>query len=106
MIGSGSILQALRLGVPLIVVSNPDLLDNHQEELAEELARQGYVVHGKLNKKGEEEGGLASAVADVEDLKRRRKVWPPVNSGEGNRKKRKKDLRAVMDEEVGFVALD
>ncbi len=46
--GSGSILDALRIAVPLIVVPNPSLLDNHQEELAEELARQGYVVHGHL----------------------------------------------------------
>lgn len=46
--GSGSILEALRTSVPLVVVPNPDLLDNHQDELAEELAKQGYVVHGKL----------------------------------------------------------
>lgn len=47
-IGSGSILDALRISVPLIVVPNPTLLDNHQVELAEELATQGYVVHGHL----------------------------------------------------------
>ena len=47
-IGSGSILDALRISVPLIVVPNPTLLDNHQVELAEELAAQGYVVHGHL----------------------------------------------------------
>ena len=47
-LGSGSILDALRIGVPLIVVPNPDLLDNHQVELAEELATQGYVIHGRL----------------------------------------------------------
>ena len=46
--GSGSILDALRIAVPIIVVPNPDLLDNHQEELAEELAMQGYVIHGHL----------------------------------------------------------
>lgn len=46
--GSGSILDALRINVPLIVVPNPHLLDNHQVELAEELAKQGYVTHGKL----------------------------------------------------------
>ena len=46
--GSGSILAALRISVPLIVVPNPALLDNHQEELAEVLAAQGYVVHGRL----------------------------------------------------------
>ena len=48
MVGSGSILDALRINVPLIVVPNPHLLDNHQVELAEELARQGYVTYGKL----------------------------------------------------------
>lgn len=46
--GSGSILDALRLNVPLIVVPNPSLLDNHQQELAEVLEQQGYVIHGKL----------------------------------------------------------
>jgi beta-1,4-N-acetylglucosaminyltransferase len=46
--GSGSILDALRIGVPLIVVPNDGLLDGHQLELAVELSRQHYVVHGKL----------------------------------------------------------
>lgn len=43
-IGSGTILDAMRLGLPLIVVPNPSLLDNHQQELADELERQGYVT--------------------------------------------------------------
>lgn len=42
--GSGSILEAMRLGVPLVVVPNPSLKDNHQKELANELQRQGYVI--------------------------------------------------------------
>jgi UDP-N-acetylglucosamine transferase subunit ALG13 len=46
--GSGTILDALRIGVPLVVVPNTDLLHNHQVELAEELAKQEYVVHGDL----------------------------------------------------------
>ena len=41
--GAGTILDAMRLGLPLIVVPNVQLLDNHQEELAQELQRQGYV---------------------------------------------------------------
>ncbi|XP_020102702.1 UDP-N-acetylglucosamine transferase subunit ALG13 homolog [Ananas comosus] len=36
--GSGSIFETLRFGKPLIVVVNEDLMDNHQSELAEELA--------------------------------------------------------------------
>ncbi|KAJ5679638.1 UDP-N-acetylglucosamine transferase subunit alg13 [Penicillium macrosclerotiorum] len=46
--GTGSILAALRAGLPLIVVPNPDLADNHQEELALELANYGYAVKGSL----------------------------------------------------------
>lgn len=46
--GSGSILDAMRLGLPLIVVPNTDLLHNHQTELAEILAEQGYVVSSKI----------------------------------------------------------
>lgn len=46
--GSGSILDALRIAVPIIVVPNTDLLHNHQVELAEVLAKQDYVIYGKL----------------------------------------------------------
>ncbi|KAM3425005.1 UDP-N-acetylglucosamine transferase subunit ALG13 [Cercospora zeina] len=38
--GSGTILDALRIQVPLVVVPNEALLDNHQVELAEALAQQ------------------------------------------------------------------
>lgn len=46
--GSGTILEVLRVGLPLIVVPNPQLLHNHQDELAKQLAVNGYVIHGKL----------------------------------------------------------
>ena len=44
--GSGSILEALRYQIPLIVVPNTGLLDNHQEELAVAMERSGYLLRG------------------------------------------------------------
>ncbi|XP_004516873.1 uncharacterized protein [Cicer arietinum] len=41
--GSGSIFETLRLRKPLIVVVNEDLMDNHQSELAEELANRKHL---------------------------------------------------------------
>ncbi|XP_022744505.1 UDP-N-acetylglucosamine transferase subunit ALG13 homolog [Durio zibethinus] len=41
--GSGSIFETLRLGKPLIVVVNEDLMDNHQSELVEELAERKHL---------------------------------------------------------------
>jgi len=91
--GSGTILDALRLSVPLIVVPNSELLDNHQVELAEALAEQEYVVHGQLD-------SLAQALKDAEVLRQRQKVWPPVNSGPH---RHSRGLKGVMDDEMGFV---
>ncbi|KAF3940536.1 hypothetical protein ABW19_dt0207698 [Dactylella cylindrospora] len=46
--GSGSILEALRWQKRIIVVPNESLMDNHQRELADEMARQKYVIKGDL----------------------------------------------------------
>jgi beta-1,4-N-acetylglucosaminyltransferase len=46
--GSGSILEALRYQVPLVVVPNTALLDNHQEELAVAMEKQNYVLRGDV----------------------------------------------------------
>ncbi|GLB35414.1 putative glycosyltransferase family 28 C-terminal domain [Lyophyllum shimeji] len=46
--GSGTILDVLRLGKPLIVVVNPTLLDNHQQELAAALADLGHLQHSTI----------------------------------------------------------
>lgn len=46
--GSGSILDASRMDVPLIVVPNRNLLGNHQEELADAVQAAGWAVKGEL----------------------------------------------------------
>ncbi|EKD14422.1 uncharacterized protein L3040_005745 [Drepanopeziza brunnea f. sp. 'multigermtubi'] len=53
--GAGTILDAMRLDVPLVVVPNTSLLDNHQQELADELEAQGYATRGDTR-------NLASAI--------------------------------------------
>ncbi|EJU05656.1 glycosyltransferase family 1 protein [Dacryopinax primogenitus] len=42
--GSGTILDVLRAGKPLIAVPNTSLMDNHQAELANALSKQGYLT--------------------------------------------------------------
>lgn len=54
--GTGSILDAMRLNIRLVVVPNPKLLDNHQEDFAKELERQGYVTKSDIE-------GLPDAIA-------------------------------------------
>ncbi|EEH20753.1 hypothetical protein PABG_02984 [Paracoccidioides brasiliensis Pb03] len=90
--GSGTILEVLRLGIPLMVVPNPQLLHNHQDELAKQLAASGYVIHGKL-------GNLAQVLGEAEGFRSRMHAWPPsVNKGHAG-----KGLTGVMEDELGFV---
>ncbi|SGZ51594.1 CIC11C00000000171 [Sungouiella intermedia] len=41
--GTGSILDSLRLHKPLLVVTNLKLMDNHQEEVASQFEKEGYL---------------------------------------------------------------
>ncbi|KAL8720518.1 MAG: hypothetical protein Q9225_002640 [Loekoesia sp. 1 TL-2023] len=90
--GSGTILDALRIRVPLIVVPNTSLLHNHQVELAEELSKQGYLVHGHLN-------DLPAALRESEVHRKKLQAWPPNNRGADPSGR---GLAGVMDEEMGF----
>lgn len=81
------------MSVPLIVVPNTSLLDNHQVELAEALAEQGYVVYGQLDK-------LSQALDEAETLRKRQYEWPPINSG---KHRDYRGLKGVLDEEMGFL---
>ena len=42
-LGSGTILDVLRRGKPLIIVPNPTLLDNHQEDMAHAMGSLGHA---------------------------------------------------------------
>jgi beta-1,4-N-acetylglucosaminyltransferase len=44
--GAGTILEGLRSGAEMIVVVNQKLMDNHQIEIAEKMAEDGYLVYG------------------------------------------------------------
>ena len=48
--GAGTCLEVLKARKPLIVVINEDLMDNHQNELAEKLADAGHLRFCKLDK--------------------------------------------------------
>ncbi|KAL2862853.1 N-acetylglucosaminyldiphosphodolichol N-acetylglucosaminyltransferase catalytic subunit ALG13 [Aspergillus lucknowensis] len=91
--GSGSILAALRFGVPLVVVPNPTLQDNHQEELADVLQQEGYTVWSNYRE-------VPSALDRAETLRTRMLTWPPVY---GAHRKQPKNLEGVISEEMGYL---
>ncbi|KIV98589.1 uncharacterized protein PV09_09623 [Verruconis gallopava] len=90
--GTGSVLDAIRIGVPVIVVPNPTLLDNHQVEFAEQMANMEYAVHGKIDT-------LLESLEKAEELRKKIASRPPVNSGE---RRQSAGLGAVLDEEMGI----
>ena len=45
--GTGTTLEILEKGLRLISVSNPGMIDNHQDEFLEALARRGFVTYCK-----------------------------------------------------------
>ncbi|KAL2071583.1 hypothetical protein VTL71DRAFT_12818 [Oculimacula yallundae] len=90
--GAGTILDAMRLAVPLVVVPNSSLLDNHQEELAAELEAQGYATKASTR-------NLAEAIVKI--CQKEEKNWgghntsfaPIVNNVVGY----EEDVRAQLD---------
>jgi beta-1,4-N-acetylglucosaminyltransferase len=83
--GSGTILDVLRLGKPLIVVPNPTLLDNHQEEIASSLSALGHLK--------------ASTVFELSNTIEHFDTstiipFPPFDGSK---------FRDMLDEEVGFL---
>ncbi|KAF8894674.1 glycosyltransferase family 1 protein [Infundibulicybe gibba] len=83
--GSGTILDVLRLGKPLIVIPNPTLLDNHQEELAVALSDLGHLKASTV----------ADLAHDIENWDPFTVVpFPPFDGSKFQR---------LLDEEMGFI---
>ncbi|KAL5118894.1 N-acetylglucosaminyldiphosphodolichol N-acetylglucosaminyltransferase catalytic subunit alg13 [Pleosporales sp. CAS-2024a] len=91
--GSGSILEALRYHIPLIVVPNTELLDNHQEELADAMDRANYLIRGDVM-------NLSLAINKANEFRVKMAQFPPVTSG---KHRETKSFAAIMDETMGFM---
>ncbi|KAJ4982913.1 glycosyltransferase family 28 domain-containing protein [Stagonosporopsis vannaccii] len=91
--GSGSILEALRYQIPLVVVPNTSLLDNHQEELAVAMERSGYLLQGHVE-------DLGPVIRESEEFRAKMSQFPPITSG---KHRETKSFAAIMDETVGFM---
>ncbi|KAL6712269.1 N-acetylglucosaminyldiphosphodolichol N-acetylglucosaminyltransferase catalytic subunit alg13 [Coniothyrium glycines] len=91
--GSGSILEALRYQLPLIVVPNTELLDNHQEELAVAMECNNYLIRGDV-------ANLAPAIRSTPAFSAKLSQFPPVTSG---KHRETKSFAAIMDETMGFL---
>ncbi|KAF8864938.1 hypothetical protein BDZ45DRAFT_684484 [Acephala macrosclerotiorum] len=83
--GAGSVMDAMRLGLTMVVVANPSLLDNHQDELAQELDDQNYATRSDVD-------GLAKAIR-LACLKQT-KPWAPQRG----------TVKNIIDDVVGYQA--
>ncbi|KAH6985845.1 glycosyltransferase family 28 C-terminal domain-containing protein [Ilyonectria sp. MPI-CAGE-AT-0026] len=71
--GTGTILDAWKLDLPIIVVPNTLLLDNHQTEMAQHLSKEGYAIQSSS-----QPNDLQGAIDKVELLWEENKTrWQP-----------------------------
>ncbi|KAH9966594.1 glycosyltransferase 28 [Russula dissimulans] len=82
--GSGTVLDVLRRGKPLIIVPNPTLLDNHQEDMAHAMEVLGHAKVSTVN-------ALAQTIMDLDTSSL--VPFPPFDASK---------FRRLMDQEMGF----
>ncbi|KAJ5706922.1 UDP-N-acetylglucosamine transferase subunit alg13 [Penicillium malachiteum] len=85
--GTGTILEALRHGLPMVVVPNPDLADNHQEDLARKVDQLKWGVMGKI-------GDVCAAIDKAEALQ---------NEDNSFEEESVDSMNLAMDDELSFV---
>ncbi|KAJ6440404.1 glycosyltransferase family 1 protein [Purpureocillium lavendulum] len=102
--GTGTILDAWKLGVPLVVVPNTGLLNDHQTEMAKHLAREGYATMAKPSRLDLQDA-IRKAELLVEENKSR---WPPHPVGKQGAAARLWDIKPteVKAEEVSQMTHD
>ncbi|KAH7326028.1 glycosyltransferase family 28 C-terminal domain-containing protein [Stachybotrys elegans] len=77
--GTGTILDAWKLGLPIVVVPNSSLLDDHQTEMARHLAKEGYATMSSTDCKD-----LQEAIHKSELLADENKFRWPTHSVQAN----------------------
>lgn len=67
--GAGTCLEVLRAGKRLLIVVNETLMDNHQDELADELSGQNYLLKSRVE-------DLSTSLECICDFKRNFSTFP------------------------------
>ncbi|KAF2674688.1 hypothetical protein BT63DRAFT_17633 [Microthyrium microscopicum] len=105
--GTGSLLDGMTYGVPVVLVPNPTLANNHQEQLAKHFAKRHYCIHGHVN-------NLLPVVREIEDWrtemnKPMREQWKDDEPRPEKRYKMDPILTLLhdhMDAEMGFAQVE
>ncbi|ROW08189.1 hypothetical protein VPNG_06893 [Cytospora leucostoma] len=84
--GTGTISDALEVEAPLIIVANPNLMDNHQADFAAEMAAEHpTIIQGHLGKLSEAIPKIMEVIKDngLDDLQPLQPGTLPVSMGDG-----------------------